>query len=168
MNQLIRAFKAWQYRGGLPHRWARIENRLWAAVFAAGFWNRAATLEVRGRKSGRLISFPVAIAEHRGERYLVAMLGDHTNWVRNARAASGSAVLRQGRRRPVQLEEIPVGQRAPVLRRYLGIAPGARPHFPVARGAPLEDFERIAAQYPVFRITCPAGEPTAHGFSSRG
>ena len=109
-----------------------------------------------------------AIAEHRGERYLVAMLGDHTNWVRNARAASGSAVLRQGRRRPVQLEEIPVGQRAPVLRRYLGIAPGARPHFPVARGAPLEDFERIAAQYPVFRITCPAGEPTAHGFSSRG
>jgi len=69
MNQIVRAFKAWQYRGGRPQRWARIENRLWEIVFAAGFWNRAATLEVCGRKSGRLISFPVAVAEHQGERY---------------------------------------------------------------------------------------------------
>lgn len=156
MNQIVRALKAWQYRGGRPQRWARIENRLWGIVFAAGFWNRAAMLEVCGRKSGRLISFPVAIAERQGERYLVAMLGEGTNWVRNARAAGGSAVLRQGRRRPVHLEDVPVEQRAPVLRRYLEIAPGARPHFPVTRGAPLEDFERIAARYPVFHITYPA------------
>ncbi len=155
MNRIVRVFKAWQYRGGRPQRWARIENRLWAIAFAAGLWSRAATLEVYGRKSGRLISFPVAIAEHRGERYLVAMLGERTNWVRNARAAGGNAVLRQGRRRPVHLEEVPVEQRAPLLRRYLDIAPGARPHFPVTRGAPLEDFERIAAQYPVFHITYP-------------
>ena len=155
MNRIVRAFKAWQYRGGRPQRWARTENRLWAIVFAAGLWNRVATLEVRGRKSGRLISFPVAVTEHQGERYLVAMLGERTNWVANARAAGGSAVLRQGRRRPVRLEDVPVEQRAPILRRYLEIAPGARPHFPVARGAPLEDFERIAARYPVFHITCP-------------
>ena len=74
MNQIVRAFKAWQYRGGRPRRWARIENRLWGIVFAAGFWNRAATLEVYGRKSGRLLSFPVAIAEHQGERYLALQL----------------------------------------------------------------------------------------------
>lgn len=157
MDQIVRAFKAWQYRGGRPRRWARIENRLWGIVFAAGFWNRAATLEVHGRKSGRLISFPVAIAGYQGDRYLVAMLGERTNWVRNARAAGGNAVLRQGRRRPVLLEEVPVDQRAPVLRRYLDIAPGARPHFPVTRGAPLEDFERIAARYPVFRIKAAPG-----------
>ena len=42
MNQIVRAFKAWQYRGGRPQRWARIENRLWAIVFAAGLWNRVA------------------------------------------------------------------------------------------------------------------------------
>lgn len=161
MNQIVRAFKAWQYRSGRPQRWARIENRLWGIVFAAGFWNRAATLEVCGRNSGRLISFPVAIVELQSERYLVAMLGEGTNWVRNARAADGSAVLRQGRRRPVHLEEIPVEQRAPVLRRYLDIAPGARPHFPITRGAPLEDFEHIAAQYPVFNITYPAA-PLSH------
>jgi hypothetical protein len=38
MNQIVRAFKAWQYRGGRPQRWARIENRLWAIVFAAGLY----------------------------------------------------------------------------------------------------------------------------------
>lgn len=130
------------------------------SAFAASLLLALVNLTTGGGQSGRLISFPVAIAEHRGERYLVAMLGDHTNWVRNVRAASGGAVLRQGRRRPVQLEEIPVEQRAPVLRRYLSIAPGARPHFPVTRGAPLEDFERIAAQYPVFRVTFLAGPPS--------
>jgi len=35
------------------------------------------------------------------------------------------------------------------------VAPGARAHFPVSRHAPLADFERIADQYPVFRITAP-------------
>ncbi len=153
MGRLVRVFKVWQYRGGRPHRWARIENRLWAIVFAVGLWKRAATLEVRGRKSGRLISFPVAITQHGGERFLVAMLGEQANWVRNVRASGGSAVLRQGRRRPIHLEEVPVEQRAPILRRYLDIAPGARPHFPITRGAPAEDFERIADRYPVFRIT---------------
>jgi deazaflavin-dependent oxidoreductase (nitroreductase family) len=160
VNQLVRAFKARRYRGGRPQRWVRIENRLWAVVFAAGLWNRAATLEVRGRKSGRLISFPVAITRHGGERYLVAMLGEQTNWVRNARADGGRAVLRQGRRRPIRLEDVPVEQRALILRRYLDIAPGARPHFPITRGAPLEDFEGIAARYPVFRITYPAASPS--------
>jgi hypothetical protein len=38
------------------------------------------------------------------------------------------------------------------LRRYLKLAPGARPHIPVDRRAPLAEFEAIAADYPVFRI----------------
>jgi hypothetical protein len=32
------------------------------------------------------------------------------------------------------------------------LAPGARAHFPVDRGAPLSEFEHIASRYPVFRI----------------
>ena len=32
-----------------------------------------------------------------GERYLVSMLGNDAAWVRNLRAADGSAVLRHGR-----------------------------------------------------------------------
>ena len=154
LNRSVRAFKKWQYRGGRPQRWSRIENRLWAIAFAAGLMpNRAGALEVRGRKSGKIISFPVAIARYRGERYLVAMLGEKTNWVLNARAADGRAVLRHGRREEVRLVEDFSDQRAEILRRYLKVAPGARPHFPVDHRAPVEEFERIVDRYPVFRIT---------------
>lgn len=46
----------------------------------------------------------------------------------------------------------PVRPAAPILRRYLQVAPGARPHIPVGRTAPLADFERVSSRYPVFRI----------------
>lgn len=51
---------------------------------------------------------------------------------------------------------MPAAERAPVLRRYVALAPGARPHIPLDPDAPLADFERIADRYPVFRIE-PAG-----------
>jgi hypothetical protein len=56
--------------------------------------HRLVTLEVRGRRRGRLISFPVVEADCKGERDLVAMLGKDANWVRNVRAAEGRVVLR--------------------------------------------------------------------------
>jgi hypothetical protein len=145
----------WMYRGGHPNRVACVLNRISAIQFATGLIlpNRAATLEVVGRRTGRLISFPVVTTEYQGERYLVAMLGQDTNWVRNVRAAGGQAMLRHGRREAVRLEEVDASARAPILRRFLAIAPGARPHIPVDRRAPMAEFERIAAQYPVFRIT---------------
>ena len=59
-------------------------------------------------------------------------------------------------RREVVLEEVEPDRRAPVLRRYLDRAQGARAHFPIDRGAPLEEFEGIAPRYPVFRITAPS------------
>ncbi len=153
----------WLYRGGHPNGFARLQNRAWAAASAAGIWpRRAAALEVRGRRSGRAISFPVVIAEHEGGRYLVAMLGEETNWVRNLRAADGRATLRHGRTEAVRLEEVPAGARPAILRRYLAVAPGARPHIPVDRHAPLEQLERIAPQIPVFRVVpvTAAAEPT--------
>ena len=42
-------------------------------------------LEVPGRRTGKTISFPVVVADYQGGRYLVSMLGDGTNWVRNVR-----------------------------------------------------------------------------------
>lgn len=143
----------WLYRDGRPNRFARLQNRGSALVFAAGILpRRAAMLEIRGRRSGRIIRFPVVIADLGAERYLVSMLGANANWVRNLRAANGRAVLRHGRREPVHLEEVPPSDRAPVLRRYLQVAPGARPHIPVGREASLPEFERISADYPVFRV----------------
>jgi hypothetical protein len=92
------------------------------------------------------------VADYQGERYLVAMLGEGVNWVRNVRAVGGNATLRHGRREEVRLEEVAPERRAPVLKAYLGRAPNARVHIPVDKDAPLADFERVAGRFPVFRI----------------
>jgi hypothetical protein len=145
----------WLYHNGRPNRLAQLMNRLGAIVFSTGLLlpRRAGTLEVVGRRSGQLISFPIVITEFEGARYVVAMLGSNTNWVRNVYAAGGMAVLRHGLRETVHLDEVNPSERAPILRRYLEIAPGARPHLPVDRRASLPEFERIAPHYPVFRVT---------------
>ena len=149
----VSRFQRWQYRNGRPGWSARIANRLGGLAIAAGLVpGGAATLEVRGHKSGRLISFPVVVADYQDERYLVAMLGHKTNWVRNLRGGDGRAVLRRGPSEEVALVEDFSEQRAAILRRYLELAPGARPFFDIDRRAPLADFERIVDQYPVFRV----------------
>ncbi len=155
---LTHALDRWLYRGRRPNRVARLLNGAWARLAAAGVGPALLVmLEVAGRRTGKTISFPVVVADDQGERYLVSRLGAGTNWVRNVRAANGRAVLRRGHREVIHLEEVDPGQRAPILRRYLECAPGARSHVPVGRGAPLEEFERIAAQYPVFRVAVPVG-----------
>ena len=60
--------------------------------------------------------------------------------------------LRHGRTERCLLVEVPVAERAPIIKRYLHKVPGARPHIPVDRHAELSAFETIAADYPVFRV----------------
>ena len=147
------AFKRWLYRGGHPNLLAKIINRFWATLHSMGiFPNAMVTLEVMGRKSGKLVGFPLAMVNLNHERYLVSMLGAHANWVQNIHAADGRAVLRHGIRESVHLEEVSVEQRAPIIKAYLQIAPGARPHIAVDEAAPIAAFEEIAASYPVFRV----------------
>lgn len=158
MAELTHSFDRWLYRGKRPNRLARLMNRAWAGLAAAGFGpDRLVTLEVKGRRTGRAVSFPVVVADYRGERYLVSMLGEDTNWVRNVRAAGGRAALRKGGRHPVRLTETDPGERAAILRRYLECSPGARTHIPVDRRAQAGEFEKIAGHFPVFRLT--TGEP---------
>ena len=128
-------------------------NRVSAAVASLGVTsNYMVTLEVTGRKSGRTISLPVVLALVDGQRYLVSMLGENVNWVQNVRAAGGRAVLQSGGGEEVQLDEVPADQRAPILRAYLKRAPGARPHMPVNQDAPIEEFQKVASAFPVFRL----------------
>ena len=48
----------WMYKSGRPNRLAAVLNHGWAIAGAAGLGrNRLVTLEVRGRVSGRRISF---------------------------------------------------------------------------------------------------------------
>lgn len=137
---------------------ARRLARRWAGVFALGLMpGRWVTLEVVGRKSGRLARFPLGMADWNGQWYLVSMLGEQCNWVQNVRAAEGRAVLRHRRTATCRLAEVPVSERPPIIRRYLQKVPGARPHVPVDRHAPEAEFQAIALQYPVFRVV-PAPE----------
>jgi deazaflavin-dependent oxidoreductase (nitroreductase family) len=146
-------FKRWLYHGGHPNFIARPLNRFWAVVHRMGiFPNNWVTLEVVGRRSGRTISFPLVMAFVDGERYLVSMLGKQSTWVENVRAAGGYARLQHGRTERVRLEEAAPEKRARVLKAYLQRAPGARPHFPIDKDAPLEAFEAIAGEFPVFRV----------------
>jgi len=124
-----------------------------AAVASSGVAsNYLVTLEVTGRRSGRTLSLPLVMAVVDGQRYLVSMLGDNVQWVHNVRAAGGKAVLRSGGREEIELEEVPADQRAPILRTYLQRAPGARPHVPVNKDAVLAEFQKVAAEFPVFRL----------------
>jgi hypothetical protein len=152
--------KRWMYRGDRPNLFAKIQNRAWAILHSLGiFPNYLVTLEVVGRQSGKTISFPLVLTVVNRERYLVSMLGEGTNWVRNVRAAQGKASLRHGKSEQVLLQEVDVSQRAPILKAFLGHAPGARPHIPVNEDASLSEFETIASRYPVFKIRTMSNRP---------
>src|SRR5689334_4424396 len=93
-------FRQWMYRGQRPNWLARVLIRVDGALGSLGVGARygLVTLEVTGRTSGRTISLPVAIAVVDGQRYLVSMLGENVQWVKNVRAAGGRAVIRSGGR----------------------------------------------------------------------
>jgi deazaflavin-dependent oxidoreductase (nitroreductase family) len=145
-------------------RYERIMNRVWCWLVASGLvpesWPGrpkigSVVLELRGRRSGRLRRVPVTWIELDRVRYLVAMLGEQSDWVHNARAADGRAIIKRGRRRWATLQELPVDQRAPVLKAWLGRAGASsipRKYLGVDRRGALEEFERIAPRSPVFRL----------------
>lgn len=119
-------------------------------------------LEVPGRRTGLVHSSFLVQVEWQGKRHLVALAGE-SEWVRNVRAAGGRVVLGRGRRRyGAALTELPVAERADVIRAYVHRpSPRGRPmtrtgearhYFGVAPDAPLEDFAAIAGHYPVFRV----------------
>jgi len=140
------------YPGGRPTQKAKAIHRRFVARPLPRLLPIACVLEVRGHRSGRPIRVPLATVRHRGSWYLVSMFGEKANWVTNLRACGGDAVLTHGRRRRVRLVEVPLADRAPVIRRYLLLAPGARPHMPVTWRSPLAAIEAVAAEYPVFRV----------------
>jgi hypothetical protein len=150
------------YPKGRPGPFARRVNRAWAWLVASGLaperWpgkpvSGPASLEVRGRQTGLPRATMATWVEYEGERYLVSMLDERSDWVRNIRAAGGEAVLRRRTRRPIRLEELPVEQRPPIMREwYRRTWTSARPHWHVDPRAGIEEFERLAKTHPVFHI----------------
>ena len=150
------------YRERRPTRFGRVTNR------AMGWWaahggppSSMVTLETQGRRSGRTLTNVLVVARHDGQDYLVSMLGERSAWVRNARAAGGGATIRHGRPRRVRFVEVPVEERAPILKAYLRRAIGGRPHFTLSPDASVAEFASVAAGYPVFRIVDAIASPAA-------
>jgi hypothetical protein len=141
------------YRDWRPTRLGHFWSRAFAWVAGLGLTPSILTaLQVRNRQTGRLELVVLVSASHNGQRYLVSMLGDGSEWVQNVRAADGQAFIKRGRSRPVALTEIPISERAPILKAWCNVATSGRRHLPVAHDAPVTAFAKIAANYPVFRI----------------
>lgn len=113
----------------------------------------ARVLRVRGRRTGQWRENPVNLLSYDGARYLVAPRGE-TDWVRNIRVAGGGELLLGRHAEPFRAVELPVEERAQVLREYLrrwraevGIFFGG-----VTANSPEQDLQRIAPEHPVFRV----------------
>lgn len=84
-----------------------------------------------------------------GDRYIVAAFGGAA-WVTNVRAAGSATLLRAGKSEQVRLDELPVAERAPVLRAFLVQVRGGLRFFGHQTG---EEIVAGADRYPVFRVS---------------
>ena len=116
------------------------------------------TLEVLGRKTGNPTHVSLTTVSDNRSRYLVSLY-DTSQWVKNVRAADGQAAILSGRKISVRLAEIPQGERAPILLRYVqqrafshSGEESAKLFFGLGQKPTLSDMEAIAHNYVVFRI----------------
>jgi hypothetical protein len=144
---------ATQGTGRLPS-WLKGFNRVVMALQRLGFVvGSMHVLAVPGRRSGVFRSTPVSLLTVDDHRYIVSGLDD-ADWVLNARVA-GHGMLRRGRTEEhVSLIELPVEDRAPILREFPKLIPQGVPFFTRLYGvtADPEQFAGLAATCPVFRV----------------
>jgi deazaflavin-dependent oxidoreductase (nitroreductase family) len=113
-------------------------------------------LSVAGRRTGKVRTTPVALTTVRGERYVVAGF-DGSDWVKNARAAGRGALRRGPAVEQVFLEELPVGERGPILEAFVRQVRGGTAFLTVPADASPDAFAAAGVRHPVFRITPIAG-----------
>jgi deazaflavin-dependent oxidoreductase (nitroreductase family) len=115
-------------------------------------------MTVRGRKSGKDYTFPVATIEASGKEYLFSPFGE-VNWVANLRAA-GELTLRRGRRnRRMRAVELTPEIAAPYLEEGMRSVIGM-PMFGsmiagwygINRSSTSADFLAAARQHPAFEL----------------
>jgi hypothetical protein len=135
--------------GGVERLFGRVLVSLVRIGLVRGHFS---VLEVRGRKTGKVISLPVDPIEIGGKRYLVCARGE-SNWVRNARSAGEIVLMRAMRRQRFAVRELPPDLRSPILKAYLDkFSAEVQRFFPVPKGSPVEAFEALAPRYPVFEL----------------
>jgi deazaflavin-dependent oxidoreductase (nitroreductase family) len=99
-------------------RWLKLANPVIVALQRRGVViGTMRLLSVPGRKSGKLRTTPVLPLKVAGELYVIAGL-EGADWVKNVRIA-GWGILERGREQEsVNLVELPLQERAPVLREF--------------------------------------------------
>ena len=139
--------------GRLP-RWLKLANPVIVALQRRGVViGTMRLLSVPGRKSGQPRTTPVSPLVVEGERYIVAGFED-ADWVKNTRVA-GWGILARGRdRERVNLVELPLQERVPVLREFPRKIPNGVQFFRQLYGisGTPDEFEALAPRCPVFRV----------------
>ena len=108
-------------------------------------------LSVRGRKSGRIYSTPVYIMEDNSKRLLVSPYGE-VAWVINARAVGKITLTKGTESKEYKIDELSSKESAPILKKYLALAPITQPYFDAKPDAPVESFLAEASRHPVFEL----------------
>ena len=108
-------------------------------------------LTVPGRRTGLPRTKPVALVEDVVKKWLVAPYGA-VNWVLNARAAGQVTLARGSYQESFSITELPIEERAPVLREYIALFPITRPYFDAKPTDPVEAFIPEAQGRPVFKL----------------
>ena len=112
-------------------------------------------LETQGRRTGRLHRVPVVILRSGRERWLVSPFGE-TAWVHNVRSGTEIRLGRGRRLRSIELTELRVADRAPVLRLYrrrFALIPFVRAAFDASGRDDSEVFAAEADRHPIFRVS---------------
>jgi deazaflavin-dependent oxidoreductase (nitroreductase family) len=117
-------------------------------------------LTVRGRSSGQPRTFPVAVVEVEGRRWVAGAYGD-VQWTRNLRAAGEAELEAHGQKEHVRARELSRDEAAvwfrDVFQPYVGRLPFAgrlfgKAFFRFVSPEFLTDPERAAATRPVFEL----------------
>ena len=116
-------------------------------------------ITIRGRRSGKPHTFPVALVEWQGRRFVQSPFGD-VNWVHNLRAAGEATVTRGDHREDVAARELTPEEAGPVLRGVLTpylrnriLGPFTRRYFAIRPDASDEAFIDKARRQPTFELT---------------
>ena len=143
-----------RWAAGSPSPWRAAIDAAIVGLQRIGFVvGEMHVLTVPGRQSGIPRSTQVSVLRLDDGRYVVACDGS-AEWVLDARAA-GRGTLQRGRvDERVTLSEVPVGERAPILRELPRRMPGSVPAFRRRHGVASdpEAFAGLAGRCPVFRV----------------
>lgn len=137
-----------------PSATLRLGNRVLVLLHRAGIHpGPMYLLTVPGRRTGRMHTNPVAPVTIDGTLYILEAFPG-ADWVQNARAARRGSLTRGRKTQQVHLIEVPVDERAAILREFpRQNGPGARVFVNngVVASADPEDFAAAAPHCTVFR-----------------